>query len=234
MVYTRSRSIPLWAISIAVSAISLAACTLAPTYVNPKSHDYRVRHHLDIKPVVARVGVEFAKDDSSISENVRSQLEEYFDAYLKSGRGTIEMTVFPDGSDTTVLGQRSSVIKDQALRQGVRRNEISSRIGDVRPDRQSLVEIAFRSHIVRVPTCGDWTRDNLANFDNAPTTNNGCATQANLGKMVADPGDLAHRRETSDPNTASVLRVIGRHQAGESPSSSDNSAGPASALGAVQ
>ena len=234
MVYTGARSIPLSAVAAAALAIMLGACTIAPTKVDQSSHDYRLRHDLNVKPVVARVGVEFENGDSSMSASVRSQLEEYFDAYLKSGRGTIEMTVYSDGSDEAVLKRRVSVITDQALDRGVRRNEISSQIGALRQDHLSLVEIKFRSHIVQVPACRDWSRDNIASFDNAPTTNFGCATQANLGKMVADPGDLIHRREVSDQNTASVLRVIGRHEAGESPSSSDNPAGPATALGATQ
>ena len=148
MVYTGARSIPLSAVAAAALAIMLGACTIAPTKVDQSSHDYRLRHDLNVKPVVARVGVEFENGDSSMSASVRSQLEEYFDAYLKSGRGTIEMTVYSDGSDEAVLKRRVSVITDQALDRGVRRNEISSQIGALRQDHLSLVEIKFRSHIV--------------------------------------------------------------------------------------
>lgn len=226
--------IPGMAGAVLLLGLAQVSCTVAPTEYEPVSHDYRLRHNLEVTPVVARVGVEFAKDETSVPAAAAVELEKYFAAYLRSGRGLIEMTAYEDGSTASILRDRIASMEAFARDQGVRRSEVSGRIGEARNDGRSLVEIAFRSHVVRVPECGDWTRDNLQSFDNAQLRNFGCATNANLGKMVADPGDLVRRRDASDPDTPSVLRVIGRHQAGETPSSADNPAGPASALGATQ
>ena len=221
-------------LSTTVLGLLLGSCNVAPSVYDPASHDYRVRHQTEVKPVVARVSVEFEKSESRVPENVSQKLEEYFAAYLRAGRSRIDLMVYEDGSDQAILLERASAVEAFAIAQGVRRNEISSRIEKPRQDQRSLIEMAFQTHIVRVPECGDWSRDNLASFDNSVPTNFGCALQANLGKMVTDPGDLVRRRDETDPDRASVARVIGRHQAGETPSSADNSAGPASALGATE
>jgi len=217
-----------------VVALMAAACNVAPTEVMPADHDYRLRHQSEVRPVMARLTVPFEQGRSLISSDVRVELNDYFAAYLRAGRGIIEMTVYQDGSTDSLLIDRASAIEASALAQGVRTPEIKVRIAKAAQDGASLVELVFHSHTVSVPECGDWTRDNLRNFDNALTTNFGCATQANLGKMVADPGDLISRRKAQNPDTISVLRVLGRHQAGESSSSSDNAAGPKAALGVTE
>ena len=217
-----------------VVALMAAACNVAPTEVMLADHDHRLRHQYEVRPVMARVAVPFEQGRSLISSDVIGELNDYFAAYLRAGRGIIEMTVYQDGSTDSLLIDRASAIEASAFAQGVRAPEIRVRIAKAAQGEASLVELVFHSHIVSVPECGDWTKDNLRNFDNALTTNFGCATQANLGKMVADPGDLISRRKAQDPDTTSVLRVLGRHQAGDSPSSADNAAGPKAALGATE
>jgi pilus assembly protein CpaD len=46
-----------------------------------------------------------------------------------------------------------------------------------------------------VPGCPDWSRSSTGNFNNDMTSNYGCATNASLAAMVANPEDLVHGRE---------------------------------------
>tara|TARA_Y100001960_G_scaffold332703_1_gene434358 strand:+ start:319 stop:1002 length:684 start_codon:yes stop_codon:yes gene_type:complete len=218
-----------------ILALTAVACNVLPEEVIPADHDYRLRYQSEVRPVMARVAVPFEQGQSLIPADVRGELDDYFAAYLRAGRGIIEMTVYQDGGTDTLLIDRASAIEARALAQGIRAPEFRVRIAEAAQGKVSLVELVFHSHVVSVPECGNWTRDNLNSFDNALTTNFGCATQANLGKMVADPGDLISRRKVQDPDTSSILRVLGRHQAGEPTSSADNSAGPeAAALGTTE
>lgn len=50
--------------------------------------------------------------------------------------------------------------------------------------------LLISKYVVTPPECGDWTQNNYPNYENAPLNNLGCATQANLGRMVANPRDL--------------------------------------------
>lgn len=55
-----------------------------------------------------------------------------------------------------------------------------------------------------VPGCPDWSGKSAIDFNNATSSNYGCATNSNLAAMVADPNDLIKgARETrSDPSSA--------------------------------
>lgn len=62
-----------------------------------------------------------------------------------------------------------------------------------------------------VPGCPDWSRPATPDFVGSTTSNYGCATNAALAAMVADPSDLVEGREAGaavDPATASkAIRV---------------------------
>lgn len=55
-----------------------------------------------------------------------------------------------------------------------------------------------------VPGCPDWSSKSSINFNNATSSNYGCATNSNLAAMVADPNDLIKGAtdERSDPAAA--------------------------------
>ena len=50
--------------------------------------------------------------------------------------------------------------------------------------------LLISKYVVTPPECGDWTQNSYPNYENAPLNNLGCATRANLGRMVANPRDL--------------------------------------------
>ena len=50
-------------------------------------------------------------------------------------------------------------------------------------------------YVVVTPECGDWSKPSGTDIWNRPSSNFGCATTANLGLMVADPGDLIRGRQ---------------------------------------
>lgn len=51
-----------------------------------------------------------------------------------------------------------------------------------------------------VPGCPDWSRTSQPEFNSNSMSNYGCAMNANLAAMVADPEDLVHGREAGGPN----------------------------------
>ncbi len=50
--------------------------------------------------------------------------------------------------------------------------------------------LLISKYVVSTPDCGDWSQKSYPNYENAPLNNLGCANQANLGLMVANPRDL--------------------------------------------
>lgn len=57
------------------------------------------------------------------------------------------------------------------------------------------IQLVMQRKVAVGPVCGDWSSDLSDTYANRPYTNFGCATQANLAAMVANPEDLERPRE---------------------------------------
>ncbi|QDZ06510.1 pilus assembly protein CpaD [Sphingomonas panacisoli] len=68
-----------------------------------------------------------------------------------------------------------------------------------------MVRVVVSRTAARVPGCPDFTRTGTDEFEGSATSNYGCANQANLAAMVADPLDLVRGQpgtETFDTKTS--------------------------------
>ena len=68
-----------------------------------------------------------------------------------------------------------------------------------------MARVVVSRSIARVPGCPDFTRTGSDEFEGSTTSNYGCATQANVAAMVADPLDLVRGQpgtETFDSKTS--------------------------------
>ncbi|WP_077146647.1 CpaD family pilus assembly protein [Sphingopyxis sp. KK2] len=59
-----------------------------------------------------------------------------------------------------------------------------------------------------VPGCPDWSSKSSINFNNATSSNYGCATNSNLAAMVADPNDLIKGASDDRHDPTSATRAI--------------------------
>lgn len=71
--------------------------------------------------------------------------------------------------------------------------------------------LLISKYIVTPPTCS-WSQTVNPNHENAPISNIGCAAQANLGLMVANPRDLIIGAEGGSPNAERNARAINTYQ----------------------
>lgn len=59
-----------------------------------------------------------------------------------------------------------------------------------------------------VPGCPDWSTKSSINFNNATSSNYGCATNSNLAAMIADPNDLIKGATDERSDTAAATRPV--------------------------
>lgn len=59
-----------------------------------------------------------------------------------------------------------------------------------------------------VPGCPDWSSKSSMNFNNATSSNYGCASNSNLAAMVADPNDLIKGASDDRHDPATATRAI--------------------------
>jgi len=101
-----------------------------------------------------------------------------------------------------------------AIAASLKRRGIASELaaGDSPPGR---VSVAIGRHVVTPPSCPDWSRRSESDFTNLASANFGCANAANLGLMVADPGDLVRGRSAPTADGEAAVLAIQRYRAGK-------------------
>lgn len=83
--------------------------------------------------------------------------------------------------------------------------------------------------IVRLPECGDFSMTSSYNYRNVGHSNWGCASQRNLGAMIADPADLTGAVAMENRDGTRSARVVRAYRAGAPTLSSYGSIGAAPA-----
>ena len=65
--------------------------------------------------------------------------------------------------------------------------------------RDNSVRVTVGRHLVKTPTCPDWSKPATGDSSNRVTSNFGCATSTNLGLMIANPGVLVQGTDELGP-----------------------------------
>ena len=76
-----------------------------------------------------------------------------------------------------------------------------------------MVRVVVSRAVATVPGCPDFTRSGSSEFEGSTTSNFGCASNASLAAMVADPRDLVRGQTddgTADPITSN--RAVGTYR----------------------
>jgi pilus assembly protein CpaD len=73
-------------------------------------------------------------------------------------------------------------------------------------DNRAVVNIG--RYAVTLPDCPNWSQSLQWEFTNAFTSNYGCDDAANLGLMVASPGDLVRGREFTQPDAVPAIGAL--------------------------
>lgn len=79
------------------------------------------------------------------------------------------------------------------------------------------VEVILERYVVTPPACPDWSRRSGLDYANQPHSNFGCATEANLGLMIANPRDLVRGRKLGPADGVHQAAGIVRYRQGELP-----------------
>lgn len=100
---------------------------------------------------------------------------------------------------------------------GVRGAQVSTGEYDAAAD--APVRVSFLRHQVEPMACGQMMSDYTATAANRPFSNFGCATNANIAAMVANPADLVTSRAEAPIDAGRRQVVIDKYRAGEATAS---------------
>lgn len=107
--------------------------------------------------------------------------------------------------DTKRLSYISNLLKDS----GLYMSEKVTPFG-MEP-RVNTGRLIVSKYVVTLPECG-WSQPSYPNYENAPTSNFGCASQANLGLMIANPKDLLTGQSGGKTNAERAAFAVERYQ----------------------
>ncbi|MBL8788943.1 MAG: CpaD family pilus assembly protein [Rhizobiales bacterium] len=118
-------------------------------------------------------------------------------------------------------GASARVAEDVAslvLRQGVPRSMI--RMGTYPAPASAPVRIGYVKAMAHTAPCGNWSMDAANEFKNEQMPNHGCAVQANIAAMLANPQDVVTPQPMSPAQAASGTAAIKKISNGQSSASS--------------
>ncbi|WP_438726938.1 CpaD family pilus assembly protein [Parasphingorhabdus sp. DH2-15] len=176
---------------IAGLALSAAACTS-----NTASNRTLNSVH---QPVVSRTNVvlDLQTRGGTLPVVEQQRLAEWFDAMDLSYGDRVSIE-----DPSTNRGVRA-LVEAAASRHGILVSETAPiTVGNIA---SGNVRVVVSRSSARVPGCPDWSSVSETNFNNATSSNFGCAFNSNVAAMVADPEDLVRGNGsgTSDADTAS-------------------------------
>jgi type IV pilus biogenesis protein CpaD/CtpE len=79
----------------------------------------------------------------------------------------------------------------------------------------NTVKVVVNRHVVTPPACPNWSNFDGNEERNTPGSNYGCATDAGLGYMVANPRDLVQGQTMDPAQSDPTIRTLRAYQAGQ-------------------
>lgn len=113
------------------------------------------------------------------------------------------------GNISDIDGKRLAYISDLLKDSGLYMSEKITPFG-MEPE-ANTGRLLVSKYTVTLPECG-WSQPSYPNYENAPTSNLGCASQANLGLMVANPKDLLTGQGGGMTNAERAAFAVERYQ----------------------
>ena len=198
-------------LGLSVIALSLAttACATAP----PSAPDGRAvptfadLHRIKIAEIGERLEVPIA--DGSISAKSELAIAEFAALYRAYGRGPLTISA-PAGANPQFADATRAALADN----GVLFEAVAVTSYEAAAPDAALV-LSFSRFTAEAPDCPPVYAENIAaSHSNTPTKSFGCATQANLAAMIADPGDLVSPRASDPADATRRAIVLDRYRSG--------------------
>ncbi len=219
-----------------VCALGLPACSPTMDMQGSDPVDYYAQHPIKNKIEVQNVSqlLHFESAEDRLDNDEVDKLKQALhDVSPMAAEGVIIQVAKADAGNTVHRRNLIALLRSM----GYDKNKISF---EPSPDlSRNDVKVDVRFAAVIQPDCPDWRRSPVTTYSNTTQGNIGCATEVNLGAMVADPHDLLRGTSYTGPDSARSARVVDQYHGGQAGSSAaaapaaSGSAGASSASAAL-
>ena len=218
---------------VSILGLGLTAC--APATMGPDPNlgwiEAGSPKAVEVDRAEYRHAVYFETDHARITGLEQDRLRAFLASVQPSSRDTIRLEGHADERATDLYNvelaaRRAESVNALLREQGFEDLTVtSSAFGEAVPAaagtgpeswRQNRrVELVLERYLVTLPPCPDWSRQSGTDFANLPHSNFGCATQTNLGLMVAEPRDLVRGRGLAPADGVHQAEGIVRYRTGK-------------------
>jgi len=177
--------------------------------------DYRARHPIVLSEQEKTLDVPVASGARELNVAVRSNIRGFAAEFATAGTGSL-FVILPSGSPNAhaVRSLKGDIL--QALSDGgAPRNRVIFQHYDATAHGSAAaVRLSYNAVTASAGPCGNWPDDMTDTKYNRNYYDYGCASQANLAAIIANPVDLMGPRQMSQIDAAQRAAVIQDYQAG--------------------
>lgn len=166
-------------------------------------------------------GINFDKGSSAISKEEKQNISSFLEQVRIDEGDELAVSFAPDQGDFAIA--RSKAVMDHIRSLGFAIKPMPSP-AHLKDEEIALVRVQY---VVRLPDCPDWSYGSGYDPANNTTSNFNCATQYNLGSMIANPKDLLGDRPMSAADGMGSVLSVQRYRTGKiTPLLEDNPTNP--------
>lgn len=209
---SRSRRAPLF-LALCLCATTLAGCK---SLQEPGGHlagyaivDPNERNPIMVSQQPATMNLSIAPGAPGLSPSQRSQVVGFLQHFRAADAGNSKLVITVpsggpnEGSAMRAVGQLNGLIKQA----GFADNAVQVRAYHSGRHAGAPIRFSYMRYVAQGPHCGSWPTNLARDERNLNYPNFGCAQQANLAAMIANPADLVTPR-TMDPADAERRSVV--------------------------
>lgn len=169
-------------------------------------------------PVEARIAISAPSGAIGITAQEATELKSFAQEYVRLGRGNVIVSVPTNASNSQSAAQVAQDVQRALFLGGVDFSKISAGPYQAQGQANAPILISFGRYETKPIVCAPWTSfDPRKTAENIPPDRFGCAQNANLAAMVADPGDFLGDRKDGPRDAARIQTGIDKHRKGGVP-----------------
>lgn len=182
--------------------LALAGCNNAANFANG---DLQTRNEVEMVRIPYMIT--FVTDDSKLSD----ESIEHMDVFMMKSNVSygdelsLDLPLQRDGNLSEQSHKKMSYLTELLKKRGLHLSAEVTPYG-LSPNKDQA-RLLISRYVVTPPRCGNWTASN-DNYTNSATSGFGCANQANLGLMIANPRDLIVGETNNVPDTESAAKAV--------------------------
>ncbi len=221
--------------TLALAAFALVGCAPGGTDIDPAAGWMQAssRKALEVDRASYRHAVYFATDSDHLTGSEQDRLIAFLRAVRPGSDDDIRIEGHADERagdlyNLDLAARRIQSVEGFLTDSGIDRVSVqTSSFGERAPAAEGSSERAWRQnrrveivldrYVVTPPACPDWSRHTGVDYANGPHTNFGCATETNLGLMIANPRDLIEGRSLGPADGVHQAQGIVRYREGQQP-----------------